>query len=67
MAMDSELRLLVHAAAIETHMAMNFHVQRSIEATGDGVLAHRVFDRPIAFIGVLGRCKARLTHVTPSF
>ena len=42
MAVDDDLGLLVHAAAIEADMAVDLDGDRRIEAAGDGMLAHRI-------------------------
>ena len=53
MAMDDDVGVLVHAATIEAHMALDFHRQWRIKAAGDGVLTHRVADDPLSVLCVL--------------
>src|SRR5690349_3420143 len=53
MAVYENFGLLVHAAAIEAGVAADLNRDRRIESAGDGVLAHRVADEPVALIGVL--------------
>src|SRR5205814_4010831 len=44
MAMNDDLRLLVHAPGIEAGMALDLDRDRLIEPAGDRMLAHRIAD-----------------------
>ena len=51
-AVDDDGRLLVHAGAVVADVAVDLDGDRRVEAGGDGVLAARVVDAPVALVGV---------------
>ena len=55
MAMDDDLRILVHAAAIEADMAADIDLQRRIEAAAMACWPLGLLNDPMLFIGVLGQ------------
>jgi hypothetical protein len=51
-AMDDDVCLLVHAGAVVAHMPLDLDRDRHVDADGDRMLATRVEQAPIGFVGV---------------